>query len=194
MLYTFYGDDFTGSTDVLEQLASNGVPAVLFLRPPTPADLAAFPNIQALGIAGDSLAPGRPGHHPLHRPRTTRIPGPRRRPRHLPRNPRPRAPHPHRRHPAPHPPHPLLRRRHLLPRRPAARPPRPHLARQPPARSPPLPRPRRRPTRRPAARPQKRPGRHRRLLRRRPQRLAFTRLVHARLRKSFLEGPTSRSS
>ncbi len=54
ILYTFYGDDFTGSTDVLEQLASNGIPAVLFLRPPTPEDLAAFPNVQAIGIAGDS--------------------------------------------------------------------------------------------------------------------------------------------
>jgi uncharacterized protein YgbK (DUF1537 family) len=54
LLYTFYGDDFTGSTDVLEQLASAGVPAVLFLAPPTPAQLAAFPHVQAIGIAGDS--------------------------------------------------------------------------------------------------------------------------------------------
>ena len=30
-LYTYYGDDFTGSTDVLEQLGANGIPAVLFL-------------------------------------------------------------------------------------------------------------------------------------------------------------------
>jgi len=54
MLYTFYGDDFTGSTDVLESLARAGVPAVLFLTPPRPEDLAEFPNIQAIGIAGDS--------------------------------------------------------------------------------------------------------------------------------------------
>jgi uncharacterized protein YgbK (DUF1537 family) len=54
ILYTFYGDDFTGSTDVLEQLASNGVPAVLFLGAPTPAHLAAFTGVQAIGIAGDS--------------------------------------------------------------------------------------------------------------------------------------------
>ena len=54
MLYTFYGDDFTGSTDVLEQLGSNGIPAVLFLAPPTPAHIAAFPNVRAIGIAGDS--------------------------------------------------------------------------------------------------------------------------------------------
>jgi 3-oxoisoapionate kinase len=54
MLYTFYGDDFTGSTDVLEQLASNGVQAVLFLRPPTEKDLGRFEGFQAIGIAGDS--------------------------------------------------------------------------------------------------------------------------------------------
>src|SRR6202789_2522137 len=54
LLYTFYGDDFTGSTDVLEQLASNGVPTVLYLTPPTPAHLAAFPDAKAIGIAGDS--------------------------------------------------------------------------------------------------------------------------------------------
>jgi uncharacterized protein YgbK (DUF1537 family) len=54
MLYTFYGDDFTGSTDVLEQLASNGIRAVLFLKPPTPEHLARFANAEAIGIAGDS--------------------------------------------------------------------------------------------------------------------------------------------
>ncbi|QHN02965.1 four-carbon acid sugar kinase family protein [Granulicella sp. WH15] len=54
LLYTFYGDDFTGSTDVLEQLASNGVPAVLFLGVPTNEHLARFPQVQAVGIAGDS--------------------------------------------------------------------------------------------------------------------------------------------
>ena len=54
MLYTFYGDDFTGSTDVLEQLAANGVRSALFLAPPTPAQLADFPDLEAFGIAGDS--------------------------------------------------------------------------------------------------------------------------------------------
>ena len=54
ILYTYYGDDFTGSTDVLEQLGSNGIPAVLFLGAPSPAQLAAFPDVQAIGIAGDS--------------------------------------------------------------------------------------------------------------------------------------------
>lgn len=54
LFYTFYGDDFTGSTDVLEQLASNGVSTVLFLTSPTSAHLAAFPDAEAIGIAGDS--------------------------------------------------------------------------------------------------------------------------------------------
>lgn len=54
MLYTFYGDDFTGSTDVLEQLASNGVATVLFLEPPTNRHMRQFGEVQAIGIAGDS--------------------------------------------------------------------------------------------------------------------------------------------
>jgi uncharacterized protein YgbK (DUF1537 family) len=52
--YAFYGDDFTGSTDVLEQLAEGGVPAVLFLRTPDEPLLARFADVQAMGIAGDS--------------------------------------------------------------------------------------------------------------------------------------------
>ena len=54
MLYTFYGDDFTGSTDVLETLALAGVKAALFLATPGPDELAEFPGLQAIGIAGDS--------------------------------------------------------------------------------------------------------------------------------------------
>lgn len=54
LLLTYYGDDFTGSTDVMEALSVNGVPAVLFLRPPAPADLARFPGCQAVGVAGVS--------------------------------------------------------------------------------------------------------------------------------------------
>jgi uncharacterized protein YgbK (DUF1537 family) len=53
-LFCFYGDDFTGSTDALESLASNGVPAVLFLDPPSDEDLASFPGCRAIGIAGES--------------------------------------------------------------------------------------------------------------------------------------------
>jgi len=54
ILYTYYGDDFTGSTDVLEQLGANGIPAVLFVGIPKPEHFAAFAGVQAIGIAGDS--------------------------------------------------------------------------------------------------------------------------------------------
>ena len=54
LLYCYYGDDFTGSTDVLEQLAVNGVSSVLFLATPTPAQLARFAHCQAIGFAGDA--------------------------------------------------------------------------------------------------------------------------------------------
>nr|WP_221288534.1 four-carbon acid sugar kinase family protein [Amaricoccus macauensis] len=50
----FYGDDFTGSGAVLEVLSFAGLPTVLFLAPPTPADLARFPEARAIGLAGDA--------------------------------------------------------------------------------------------------------------------------------------------
>ncbi len=54
LLLTFYGDDFTGSTDAMEALSLRGIPTVLFLKPPAPADLQPFPNIRAVGVAGAS--------------------------------------------------------------------------------------------------------------------------------------------
>ncbi|MFM2295087.1 MAG: hypothetical protein RLZZ350_1500, partial [Verrucomicrobiota bacterium] len=59
LLLTFYGDDFTGSTDALEQLTLAGVRTALFITPPTPAQLKKFPGLQAIGVAGKtrSLAP-----------------------------------------------------------------------------------------------------------------------------------------
>ncbi|MGJ8583977.1 MAG: four-carbon acid sugar kinase family protein [Marinosulfonomonas sp.] len=51
-LLSFYGDDFTGSSAVMEVLTFAGVQTVMFLEPPTAQDLAMFPDIQALGIAG----------------------------------------------------------------------------------------------------------------------------------------------
>ncbi len=57
-LFSFYGDDFTGSTDALEALAANGVPAVLFPEPPDERRLAAFPDCRAIGIAGESRSRG----------------------------------------------------------------------------------------------------------------------------------------
>ena len=54
LLYVYYGDDFTGSTDVLESLALAGIESVLFLGLPSKKHLEAFPNCQTIGIAGDS--------------------------------------------------------------------------------------------------------------------------------------------
>ncbi len=53
-ILTFYGDDFTGSTDSLEALAMAGAPAVLFLDVPTPEMLARHPGAVAVGVAGTS--------------------------------------------------------------------------------------------------------------------------------------------
>ena len=54
LLLTFYGDDFTGSTDAMEALSLNGVPTVLFLQTPQADDVAQFAECRALGIAGIS--------------------------------------------------------------------------------------------------------------------------------------------
>jgi uncharacterized protein YgbK (DUF1537 family) len=51
-LLTFYGDDYTGSSAVMEVLSFAGVPTVLFLGPPTPEQVARFGDFRALGIAG----------------------------------------------------------------------------------------------------------------------------------------------
>jgi 3-oxoisoapionate kinase len=53
-LLSYYGDDFTGSTDVMEALASHGVATVLFTRIPTPSEFEPFAEAQAIGIAGSS--------------------------------------------------------------------------------------------------------------------------------------------
>jgi uncharacterized protein YgbK (DUF1537 family) len=54
-LLAYYGDDFTGSTDIMEVMALQaGLPTVLFLAPPTPARLAQFSNRRGIGIAGIS--------------------------------------------------------------------------------------------------------------------------------------------
>lgn len=50
----FYGDDFTGSTDAMEVLQWAGLRTVLFLDPPTPAQLARFDGLRAFGVAGSS--------------------------------------------------------------------------------------------------------------------------------------------
>ncbi|PRD44617.1 Hrp-dependent type III effector protein [Phyllobacterium phragmitis] len=53
-LLTYYGDDFTGSTDVMEALSSNGVETVLFTRKPDDAWLQRFSHARAIGLAGFS--------------------------------------------------------------------------------------------------------------------------------------------
>lgn len=57
LLMSFYGDDFTGSTDSMEALALGGVKTVLFLAAPTRELLASrFGDVQAFGVAGVSRA------------------------------------------------------------------------------------------------------------------------------------------
>ena len=54
LLLSYYGDDFTGSTDVMEALASNGVATVLFTRAPTEREFRPFTEYRAIGLAGTS--------------------------------------------------------------------------------------------------------------------------------------------
>jgi 3-oxoisoapionate kinase len=52
LLLAYYGDDFTGSTDMLDALHNAGIETVLFLAP-LPADARArFPNARCFGLAG----------------------------------------------------------------------------------------------------------------------------------------------
>ncbi|MBS7539136.1 four-carbon acid sugar kinase family protein [Ancylobacter lacus] len=51
-MIAFYGDDYTGSSAVMEVLSFAGVPTVLFLGTPTPERLARFGDMRAVGIAG----------------------------------------------------------------------------------------------------------------------------------------------
>ena len=53
-LISFYGDDFTGSTDVMEALSTHGVKTILFTRIPTPEEFAPYTDYDAFGIAGTS--------------------------------------------------------------------------------------------------------------------------------------------
>ena len=53
-LLSYYGDDFTGSTDVMEALATHGVRTVLFTRTPSTDEFEPFAGYQAFGLAGTS--------------------------------------------------------------------------------------------------------------------------------------------
>jgi uncharacterized protein YgbK (DUF1537 family) len=52
LLLSFYGDDFTGSTDALDFLTRAGACTVLFIRPPQPEQLARYRGLEAIGVAG----------------------------------------------------------------------------------------------------------------------------------------------
>jgi uncharacterized protein YgbK (DUF1537 family) len=54
LLLSYYGDDLTGSTDVMEALASNGVETVLFMDAPDETLLKRFGHCRAIGLAGTS--------------------------------------------------------------------------------------------------------------------------------------------
>jgi len=54
LLLSYYGDDFTGSTDVMEALASHGVRTALFLQIPSTAQRARLGDCEAIGLAGTS--------------------------------------------------------------------------------------------------------------------------------------------
>lgn len=54
LLLSYYGDDLTGSTDVMEALSLHGVKTVLFLAPPSEEQLAPFTDYTAIGLAGTS--------------------------------------------------------------------------------------------------------------------------------------------
>lgn len=56
LLLTFYSDDFTGSTDALEQLTLAGIRTALFIEPPTLTQLKKIPGLQAIGVAGKTRA------------------------------------------------------------------------------------------------------------------------------------------
>lgn len=53
-LLAYYGDDFTGSTDVMEAFTLAGVPTVLFLQTPSQAWVKKFSHMKCVGLAGTS--------------------------------------------------------------------------------------------------------------------------------------------
>ena len=57
-LLAYYGDDFTGSTDVMEAFTSAGVATVLFLKTPSLEWVKRFSHMRCIGLAG--TAPGAP--------------------------------------------------------------------------------------------------------------------------------------
>ena len=56
ILISYYGDDFTGSTDAMESLALCGLRTVLFVEAPSPEQLEQFEGLGAFGVAGRTRA------------------------------------------------------------------------------------------------------------------------------------------
>ena len=52
LLLSYYGDDFTGSTDLMEAFTAAGVSTVLFLREPTAHWIERFRGVRCIGMAG----------------------------------------------------------------------------------------------------------------------------------------------
>ncbi len=52
----WYADDFTGAAAVMEVLTFAGLPTMLFLEPPTQAQLAKYPNLKGIGVASTARA------------------------------------------------------------------------------------------------------------------------------------------
>ncbi len=55
-LLCWYGDDFTGSSAVMEAMSAAGLPAVLFFDVPTPPQKARFADYRGIGMAGVARA------------------------------------------------------------------------------------------------------------------------------------------
>ncbi len=56
----YYADDFTGATDALEILETAGIRTVLFVNPPTAAQLKRYAGLQAVGVAGHTRSKPTP--------------------------------------------------------------------------------------------------------------------------------------
>ena len=56
LLLAFYGDDFTGSSAVMEVMTFAGLPAVMFLEPPDAGRLRRFSDYRAVGVASIARA------------------------------------------------------------------------------------------------------------------------------------------
>ncbi len=54
LLLTYYGDDFTGSTDAMEAMTLSGLSTVLFLTAPDAGAMQRFPDVRCVGLAGAS--------------------------------------------------------------------------------------------------------------------------------------------